>query len=494
MEAQFIEESKEERGRYNQRFVLRNLEDPFYNWYLCIYKDKYKLPKLVGDYDLSEKEKVDKSIDLLIKVIEKNLETFSKDEFVKNEFLKVVYEHIKIEICHSLNRTSKLLEVSKEYGLDIESLVRKDIENIKCSTYVDSEMLEYFKRTLKIHDNILNPNVIKSIVMCTNYELIRKGNKAILDNSYQSLKETNYEDLKENIKTQNKIVKKRLKEKRKDFIRTSLIGTLMVLTIGASILGFKPISNIASYNAGTIITYKTTTESYTSLGNFNETEEYMDLSIESPKVTLTIYGEPYEVNGELLRKIEKYNVKDFETTSDLEKYYNIDFDSLLIEPFFTNTQKLEEDDSLEKYIEVSRITQDKESPNEEQNKRYYVEILIVLCLALVGIAFIPLGIEYIKLRRSLEFLDVSKTLYNDETYKLILLINKCKKILEENGYTLSDAIKLCDEIVGRDSYDDLGDEYKKTIETYKKIRDEHSELIELLKTSDYQNIKIKKKK
>lgn len=492
MEAQYIEESKE-RGRYNHSFYLRNPEDPLYNWYLCVYKDKCKLPKLVCHNNLSKKEKVDKSIDLLIKVIERNLETFSKDEFVKNEFLKVVYEHIKIEICHSLDRTSKLLDVSKEYGLDIESLVRKDIEEIKASTYVDSEMLEYFKRTLKLHDNILNPDVIKSIVMCTNYDLVRKGNKVILENYYQNLKETDYKDLKENIKTQNKIVKKRLKEKRRDFIRTSLIGTLMVLTIGASILGFKPISNIASHNAGTIITYKTTTESYTSLGNFNETEEYMDLSIESPKVTLTIYGEPYEVNGELLRKIEKYNVKDFETPSDLENYYNIDFDSLLIEPFFTDTKKLEENAPLEKYIEVSRIIQDKDSPNEEQNKRYYAEILIMLILLLIIITLIPLSVEYFKLRRSLEFLDISKTLYNDETYKLILLINKCKQILEENGYTLSDAIKLCDEIVGRDSYDDLSDEYKRTIETYKKIRDEHSELIELLKEDDYQNIKIKKK-
>ena len=66
-------------------------------------------------------------------------------------------------------------------------------------------------------------------------------------------------------------------------------------------------------------------------------------------------------------------------------------------------------------------------------------------------------------------------------------------LLEQNGLTLDEALRRCDEIIGSDSLDELSDEYKQIIERYKEIRKTHTDLESLLKEKGLKRLLRKRK-
>ncbi|MCI8330469.1 MAG: hypothetical protein HFE04_00035 [Bacilli bacterium] len=190
----------------------------------------------------------------------------------------------------------------------------------------------------------------------------------------------------------------------------------------------------------------------------------------------------YESDGELLRKVSMYYVTNFETKEELEKYYEIDFDNTLIQPFFYKIIKAEEDAPQEEYIEIERMIQDEENKIEEPNETISFATSVGLAIICVGILALSLFYEGKKMREYYEDFDTSKIIYKDQEEKLKELIKHCQKILEENGYTLQSAMKRCDEIIGSSSYEDLTEEYRETIDMYQKLKKEHEELEKTIET------------
>lgn len=478
MGIQAFEYLKEE--RFDKKIYIKSKNGS----YLSIYKDKTKSPTLecINEENLSEEEILEEKIEAILLLIKALSYEIFKNDFVKKEALKIIYEYIKIEICYNEEGKSKILEKVKEKNLDITKLVQKDIEEMACSAYIDPSLYEYFKNVQKLYKNTYDENIIKAIIMCTNYGLIKKGNKHILDNKYQTLKQTRYYRLTYDTKIEIEKTQKELKAKRKDLLKVVILAIGTIATVVTSNLIYNHFNNHFQNEVPKETQYQTITETYTSLDTYEKEEGLSEYLIDPSRILLTRYEKAYESDGELLRKVSMYYVTNFETTKDLKKYYEIDFDNTLFQPFSHKIIKVEEDAPLEEYIEIERMTQDEENKIEKPNKTISFATNGALAIICVGILGLSLIYEGKKIIEYYEYFDTSKIIYKDQEEKLKKLIKRCQKILEKNGYTLQSAMKRCDEIIGTSSYKELTEEYKETIEMYQKIKKEHEELEKTIET------------
>lgn len=469
-----------EEERFDRKIYIKSKN----GCYLSIYKDKAKSPtlKCIDEENLSEEEILEEKIEAILSLIPELSYGIFKNDFVKKEALKIIYEYIKIEICYNEEGKSKILEKVKEQKLDIDNLIQKDIEEIACSAYIDPSLYEYFKNVQKLYENTYDENIIKAIIMCANYELIKKGNKHILDNKYQTLKQTKYYRLKYDTEIEIEKTQKELKAKRKDLLKVVILTIGAIATIVTSNLIYNHFNNHFQNEVPKETQYQTITETYTSLDTYEKEEGLLEYLIDPSRILLTRYEKVYESDGELLRKVSMYYVTNFKTTEDLEKYYQIDFDNTLFQPFFHKIIKVEEDAPLEEYIEIERMIQDEENKIEEPNKTMTFATSGALAIICVGILSLSLYYEGKKTRENYENFIISKVLYKEQEGRLKELIKHCQKILEENGYTLQSAMKRCDEIIGISSYEELTEEYIETIDVYQKLKKEHEELEKTIET------------
>lgn len=404
------------------------------------------------------------------------------DEFLQSEFLKVVYDHIKLELAYN-RYESKLLNFIIENNFKINEfndMVKYDIDKINRSTYVDSEMLEYFKRMLKTHNELLNVNVIRSIVMCTNYELIRNASKNRLKSNFQNTKST-LKDLKLNLKYLLIDKKNKIKECRNEYKKIikkkNIVISLAILIIIS-----------ASFGATKLVEprLKTTYMTYSNVSSPTITEDY-ELKIDDNTPTLKIYSEAYLEDGIFYRDIETYKVEDFTSTSALEEYYNYDFS--IIEPINIDKKVIVNDNELkQEYREVLKIYQDENDEIKINNDLGCVLSIIVMTALLSAVPLIPVAAVIDKTNFDIEEI---KMKYYPIFVEAQRLITKLKESGEDIGKFLKESVLLCDELIGSEDISSLSEECQSLIKEYENFRNEHAELIEQI-TNDEINEYIKK--
>lgn len=481
---------QKENDRYDADILLKGKIFNNDYWHLKVYKDKSKTPMIYSEQlgNIQDEKTLNRYVSKLEELIHNWINIAPQySDFVQREILKAIYQYIKLELCYNEDVQSKLLKkVRGNFYIEVfRNFVKDDINHIKSSTYIEPSLLEYLNQTLKISKNLLDDNLIRTIIMCLDYDLIRKGNKSIIERKLSTIELKDYNETKYYINDRRETYKYHLKEKRLDALKSSLLASLLALTVGAGVFidvqipkGLKKLS--------TKETYKTTIETFTNLGEFNKEEKYAPIYNEQTSSMLRIYSEPYETNDGLFRTVNSYKISNFDINDDLEKYYSIDFS--LLEPYYTREVKVEDLNNLSSYIEIERITQDLNDTSSELNEDNYKLKVVLTVIATVLFLLIPGVPETLFLiDRLLEYSSDNDIVKRWEEL-LCESLTKSQELLEKNGYTLESAIKKCDEIIGTDDFDTLDPKYKKVIEKYKEIRNKHTELEDLLQERELKKL------
>lgn len=479
--------------RYDANISLKDKLFKGEDWHLKVYVNKSKMPELYSTIlgPVLDEKSLSKYIQKLEELIDKwNSITKQYSDFVKEELLKAIYYYIKLELCFSENNKSKLLKKIKESKFEeytFSMLIKDDLKTIKSYTFIEPEMLEYLERTAMLCTDILDDNLIRSIIMCMDYDLIRKGSKSLLESKLSAIEISDYHDSLYNVRNKRVTHKTYSDWKRKDSVKTSFFASLLALTIGAGVFVDAKIS-VGIKEASVTKTYKTKIETFTSLGGYTEEEKYYP-RYDTQTSILKVYSEPFESEEGLVRKVDYYQIYNFATTEELEKYYALDLS--LLSPYYTETVKVTENG--QSYMEIEKITQDLTESVDEVDYNGYISLSILIVILTALILLIPGISECNKLINTFREYLIDKELCKKSKEHLSNALIQAQLLLEQNGLTLNEALRRCDEIIGSDSLDELSDEYKQIIERYKEIRKTHTDLESLLKEKGLKRLLRKRK-
>jgi len=479
--------------RYDANISLKDKLFKGEDWHLKVYVNKSKMPELYSTIlgPVLDEKSLSKYIQKLEELIDKwNSITKQYSDFVKEELLKAIYYYIKLELCFSENNKSKLLKKIKESKFEeytFSMLIKDDLKTIKSYTFIEPEMLEYLERTAMLCTDILDDNLIRSIIMCMDYDLIRKGSKSLLESKLSAIEISDYHDSLYNVRNKRVTHKTYSDWKRKDSVKTSFFASLLALTIGAGVFVDAKIS-VGIKEASVTKTYKTKIETFTSLGGYTEEEKYYP-RYDTQTSILKVYSEPFESEEGLVRKVDYYQIYNFATTEELEKYYALDLS--LLSPYYTETVKVTENG--QSYMEIEKITQDLTESVDEVDYNGYISLSILIVILTALILLIPGIPECNKLINTFREYLIDKEICKNSKEHLSNALIQAQLLLEQNGLTLNEALRRCDEIIGSDSLDELSDEYKQIIERYKEIRKKHTDLESLLKERDLKRVLRKRK-
>lgn len=479
--------------RYDANISLKDKLFKGEDWHLKVYVNKSKMPELYSTIlgPVRDEKSLSKYIQKLEELIDKwNSITKQYSDFIKEELLKSIYYYIKLELCFSENNQSRLLKKIKESKFEeytFSMLVKEDLKTIKLYTFIEPEMLKYLERTVMLSTDILDDNLIRSIIMCMDYDLIRKGSKSLLESKLSTIEISDYHNSNYNVRNQRATHKTYSHWKRKDSLKTSFFASLLALTVGVGVfVDAKSIKNIKEDS--TVKTYKTKIETFTSLGGYTEEEKYFPRYDKQSSV-LKVYSEATQSEEGLVRTVDYYQISDFDTTDELEKYYTLDLS--LLSPYYTETVKVTENG--QSYIEIERATQDLTESVDEIDYDGYIGMSIFICLMTAVMLLLPGVPETLKLIDTFRNYLIDKELCKKSKEHLSNALIQAQLLLEQNGLTLNEALRRCDEIIGSDSLDELSDEYKQIIERYKEIRKTHTDLESLLKEKGLKRLLRKRK-
>lgn len=180
-----VAQLQKENDRYDADIILKGKIFKDNYWHLKVYKDKSKTPELYSEVLGPVQD--EKTLNHYVEKIEELIHNWINiapqySDFIQGEILKAIYQYIKLELCYNENNQSKLLKKIRGnfYIEAFKNFVKDDINHIKSSTYIEPSLLEYLNQTLKISKNLLDDNLIRTIIMCLDYDLIRKGNTRCL--------------------------------------------------------------------------------------------------------------------------------------------------------------------------------------------------------------------------------------------------------------------------------------------------------------------------
>lgn len=443
-----------------------------YNVKLYVYKDLSKRPKIDGIGFKKDIFFLKHFIKYWSSLVAKN----NLDDYLQNELLKVIYDNIKQELITNIDK-SELLDYIIEQNFKLENfktMIKEDIKVINSSTYGNIELINYLNRTLEIKD-ILSKEVIRTIIMCQNYDLIRDGNRAYLEEENKRIK-SNLDNTKLTIKNDLLKTKNKIKKLRRS-INSKLLGGVLVLTLLISMLTGGSLLIKGGIDNGHT-KYLTTYTTYSSVNDTIEETTYEPfLSEES--TTMTIYSEPYLIDGRLFRDIKIYELDNLTEENDIDNILNIEF-NVPIKPTEGKTVELQEDDIKEEYRIVTKMSQDETNVKKESVsfKKYFLviggalSIPILMSIVFGGKIFFDEK-KYVK-----ELNDKLK----EEIYNWQYIYNQLIRQLESNDPILSKEKILIQEIIGYENPDDLENKYKLIIEDCNKVAEERQKVLETLET------------
>lgn len=280
--------------------------------------------------------------------------TLDEKEIIK----RLIYHYLKLEVLYKKNESSQIIDsirLDNELLEYTENNIKKEIRDIVSSSFGNPTLITHLERVLKVQNALLDEEVIRSIVRCNNPSLVRNINKELITSSKERIK-SELSKLKEKFsKLADYYVNFKSGVWNLRFKKGSLIFSTVWLLLITEVFITAGVKIPSILKNGGARDYKATIESVSSLGEKENTNEY--LASDTPSRILEVYSETYESDGIYYKDIDAYDFSDFETTSDLEKYFSLDLEFLGLEPISTDTVQVEKDFSIDEY-KVIEICQD----------------------------------------------------------------------------------------------------------------------------------------
>ena len=149
------------------------------NWAITSRENKITLNNTSG-YNLNEG-----NLGIYIQAIKHIIMTYKRDYYNEKEIIKqLVYNYLKIEVLYLRNTQSEILRSITGDNELLEYTKKKitsEINEIKSSAYGNIELINHLQRTISIKNEILDEEIIRSIVRCNDPELVREINKELVE-------------------------------------------------------------------------------------------------------------------------------------------------------------------------------------------------------------------------------------------------------------------------------------------------------------------------
>lgn len=415
--------------------------------------------------------------------------TLDEKEIIK----RIIYHYLKLEVLYKKNESSQIIDsirLDNELLEYTENNIKKEIRDIVSSSFGNPTLITHLERVLKVQNALLDEEVIRSIVRCNNPSLVRNINKELITSSKERIK-SELSKLKEKFsKLADYYVNFKSGVWNLRFKKGSLIFSTVWLLLITEVFITAGVKIPSILKNGGARDYKATIESVSSLGEKENTNEY--LASDTPSRILEVYSETYESDGLYYKDIDTYDFSGFETTSDLEKYFSVDLEFLGLEPISTDTVQVEKDFSIDEYKVIKNITldfNDKRMANKTFDKVMRVALGTFGYVLLIGIAG---GIPGMPLQQLVNVLKKSDELKSEksnfEEQKAIYLevIKEIEQCLKSNNIELGDIHTLYEEIQTMAMIDGLTPEEINLIKEYEELKGE-TEIIS--SSSSYKKLK-----
>jgi len=333
---------------------------------------------------------IDLALELLEDLSKTKISILSQNGFIYEKIYRVIYEIIKIEIMYTLE--SKVLEKLKTDTTGtyyIDSIIRKEIEEIHKSSYIDNlklvDRLDMFtsrSASASLSSNLVDKDIILTIVLISKRDEVSKTLYAKTDeialNYTQNLNaiETYLSSPQGTIaKTQIDLEehKEKLREINKD-MKKKLISLLISTTI-FTVVGL----NIPSIGISVNNQYVTTTEIYETGKEPIILTSYKSRSSALNR-KLKIYEETKKSLSSYTRSYKIYDVTNVILDGSNQDYLDIDVESFNIKGSHSYTENV---DSIEKEgRQLTVTTQDHDNPILNEGK--YRTFLVIAYISLLA--------------------------------------------------------------------------------------------------------------
>ncbi len=440
------------------------------SWAIISRENKITLNNTSG-YNLNEG-----NLGLYIQTIKHIIMTYKRDYYNEKEIIKqLVYNYLKIEVLYLRNAQSEILRSITGDNELLEYTKKKitsEINEIKSSAYGNIELINHLQRTISIKNEILDEEIIRSIVRCNDPELVREINKELVENSKDKIRylKSNLRNKTENFKKYYENFLNKIQINRKIKKQLALSSTWFSIIMTVFIVAELKVPDFIDLLRP--VAYKAKIESISSLGEKETTEDYLAKDV--PTRIMEVYSETYEIDGSYYKDKTTYDLSNFETTSEIEKYFTIDLELIREENIETkiNAEELK----TEGYKVLKSITLDLKNYTKTKDEKefllYILWFLLYLLITIVAIEIPNMPIDQIKktLAKYKELKEDSENLKLDkEVY--IEIIKEFEELLKNSNIELNEILKLYEEIEVLAKIDSITPEeriIKRDYESFKK--------------------------
>ncbi len=406
-----------------------------------------------------------------------NSKQYTKED--KKQIMKMIYNYLCLEVLYERKRKSillanitllKNLEELKEY---ITQELKNELKEIKTSTYGNLELIKYLDMLINLKGTILDEEVIRTIMKCNKPELVQRINQELISKNKKQI-ESQQKDVR-NINYDLSIDYKAYKQTSWEKTLNEIFLTAhIILFCGSTTLSLFTANEIQKFVAkGGPKEYKTKIESISSLGEETHIEDYISQSF--PTKTLEKYSKTYIEEGKQYKKLEIYDISNFETTEEIEKYFTIDVEFLGLKPIETKTidAKDLEKDEYQVFRNATKNLEDYKMSRtpEDEGTRLFLKIVLYILL-LVSVTRIP-GMpiqEIIKIIDKIIAQEAINNTIKEKEDKLKEIIKQLEELLNSNNIKLNEINEYFEEMRLMSNDKKLTPEEQEILDTYNSLK------------------------
>ena len=282
-------------------------------------------------------------IDCLKRIDDCSIEKIKEEKQMLENFYQMVLGAIELELLYGRNITYTILDyiTSSENKIHLEFMeqaIKKRIEEVKKETYADINSIHNLENSINKKmlqgplETLVDEEIIKHLIACTNYEKLIEILKESITNYKVDLQDINnkIKELENNLNSYyHDIQIGKSNKKYNKILITKIVAALLGLLTPLSIIYFKNTNKVAEFISTVIgeTLYETTTTTYSKNDKKNEAYQNAITSVtweqsysKSASRTLEVLGEVRIESGELKRDYKIYDISEYGYNLDLQEY------------------------------------------------------------------------------------------------------------------------------------------------------------------------------
>lgn len=311
------------------------------HYYYIIITTKY-INGITGQTENIE-ESIKYVIDCLKRIDDCSIEKIKEEKQMLENFYQMVLGAIELELLYGRNITYTILDyiTSSENKIHLEFMeqaIKKRIEEVKKETYADINSIHNLENSINKKmlqgplETLVDKEIIKHLIACTNYEKLIEILKESITNYKVDLQDINnkIKELENNLNSYyHDIQIGKSNKKYNKILITKIVAALLGLLTPLSIIYFKNTNKVAEFISTVIgeTLYETTTTTYSKNDKKNEAYQNAITSVtweqsysKSASRTLEVLGEVRIESGELKRDYKIYDISEYGYNLDLQEY------------------------------------------------------------------------------------------------------------------------------------------------------------------------------